>query len=191
MKRLLFFFLGFVGLIVSSLAQISFGVKGGLNVNQTNVNISSIIGTQTSIGFHAGGFAQMSLNKKFSFSPELQYSRRGYKVGSSGYTVNVNYIELPLLFSYSLNKMVGVDLGADPSIEISSNTTLPYNKFDFGAVMGVRAYVTEKIFLTARYYDGFLSILDVQYQAGPNPSQSWDVHEKTRVIQLGAGYKIM
>lgn len=195
MKRLLFIVLGLVGLFVSSFAQVSFGVKGGLNFNQVAISDAPASNIQMATGFHVGGYAQIGLTKKISFIPELQYCQRGYKDsgGGSNTTININYVEAPLLLSYSLHKIIGLDLGVDPSFKISTNSIVSYNSFDFGAIGGVRANLTSKFFLTARYYNGFLSISDVQYNNGPQPTygQPPDHTAKTRMIQLGIGYKII
>ena len=192
MKILFLFGLGFIGISLSSFAQVAFGIKAGLNLNQIVVSDISSAGTEMSTGFYIGTYGQLTLTKKISFISELQYCQRGYKETGNyaNETININYLEFPFLVSYSLNKFLGLDLGVDPSFEISTNSIVPYKAFDFGAIAGVRANITDRFFLTARYYSGFLSIADVQYNSSPNATQIAAFTEKTRVIQLGFGYKI-
>jgi hypothetical protein len=99
----------------TSVAQFSFGIKGGLNLNNFAVKGKSLLPNdpETVIGFHIGAYSKFKLTKNLSLIPELQFSQRGAKIGSE--SLNFNYIELPILFSYSIKNLVSIDLGVNPS----------------------------------------------------------------------------
>src|SRR5687768_17190563 len=102
-------FLVFLHLTFLSVAQISFGVKGGTslsNIVYKNVpDEVSMEDTRSRISFHGGVYAEIQLAGKLSFIPELQFTGRGYTINHSPPNrdthVNLSYLELPLLLSYS------------------------------------------------------------------------------------------
>ncbi|HSB93167.1 MAG TPA: porin family protein, partial [Flavitalea sp.] len=82
-------------------AQVSYGVKGGLN-------LSNMIGgdaddAKAKIGFHAGVFAGLPVADKLSIQPELVYSVQGAKYEDDGDDINYNsgYLNIPVLAKYS------------------------------------------------------------------------------------------
>src|SRR5687767_13114373 len=114
MKKILLA-LPFLLISVYSFGQLSLGVKAGLNVNDIAIK-DALPGMEmekkASMGFHVGVYTQLAISKKFSFIPELQFSQRGYKyLFSSDSRVNMNYLELPLLLSYSPVEFLNIDLG--------------------------------------------------------------------------------
>ena len=86
---------------LTSFAQVSFGVKAGVNFsdsyfkNRPSGIPASAFETETALGFHVGLFGSIKLTDKLHFNPELQYSQRGLR--SSSKTYSINYLELPLL----------------------------------------------------------------------------------------------
>ena len=97
-------------------AQITFGLKTGLNFAELNTSknqFATIGGTSQAIKnfprtlFFAGGLVDVPLNKKFILQPELSFSmqgatgnpRTGYQVNATE-TYKYNFINLPVLLKY-------------------------------------------------------------------------------------------
>jgi len=57
-------------------SQVSFGVKSGINIATTK-DINS--DPKNRIGWYAGGFTNLPINKKIFIHPELLFSAKGYK----------------------------------------------------------------------------------------------------------------
>lgn len=146
----------------SSLAQVSFGVKGGINLNSivTKDIPSSSPSNQSemAVGFHIGLFSQIKLTQRINLIPEIQYSQRGVKYTSGGNsgTINVNYLEFPALVSYSI-KSFAIDFGPQVAYRLSSTIDI-YKDFDFGLVGGVRFNFAKDFFVIGRYYYGATAI---------------------------------
>lgn len=195
--RIVLSFLVVVVIIKSSVSQISFGVKGGLNLTKTVYNNLPIGFTSDNepswtSGLHIGVYGQVKLSENLSIIPELQFSQRGYKVTYAVTKINssvgISYLELPILLSYRI-KPIGIDFGPNISYRLSSTLTDAYKDFDFGVEGGIRAYLTEKIFITARYYYGITEISEIIFFDFSGRTVG-TVTEHNRAIQFGIGYKI-
>ncbi|MFT3739715.1 MAG: porin family protein [Breznakibacter sp.] len=109
-----------------SFSQIHFGAKVGLNISQ--IEFSSNTGTDESprLAPVFGAFAEISINDKFSFQPELHYSMEGTVMSGSMYfeefdeeidmdiTFKTDYLNIPLLAKYKFGN--GLCLQAGPQI---------------------------------------------------------------------------
>lgn len=195
--RIGFSFLLFVAITKSSVSQVSFGVKGGLNLTKTIYNNLPIGFTSDNepvwtSGLHVGVYGQVKLSENLSLIPELQFSQRGYKVTYASTNVSssirINYLELPLLLSYRI-KPIGIEFGPNISYKLSSTLANAYKDFDFGLEGGLRAYLSEKVFITARYYYGIATIGEIVFFDSRGRTLG-SVTERNRAIQFGIGYKI-
>lgn len=186
----------------ASQAQVSFGVKGGLNLNymlyiyELNGSNSRSPDSNTNVGFHLRGYVQVPLGKKFFFQPELQFSIRG--TGD----INLNYFELPLLFSFAPFKAIQFEMGTNVALYVSSNRPffLDYKKkFDIGITGGFRYYLPKGFFIGGRYYFGLSPAHSVDLNKliqsiDPNDpllgQGSATLNTYNRNIQFSIGYKI-
>jgi Outer membrane protein beta-barrel domain len=178
----------------ASIGQVSFGVKGGINVNEIAskeipTSFAYLFETEASIGFHFGLFTKLKLGKKFDLIPELQFSQRGYKIVSGGTKSNLNigYLELPILLSYSI-KFLSIEIGPNISYRITS-TVDAYKDFDFGLNGGIRVKLTDNFFASSRYYYGISAISEFEFRDVNNQFLG-KVTEHNRTIQIGIGYII-
>jgi hypothetical protein len=98
-----------IGLSYLSHAQISFGVKGGLNLS--TVGGKDVSGTSSLVGFHGGVQASIPLKGEFHLQSELFYSAEGAKMKveadgdgdqiiETNAKAHLNYINLPVLLQY-------------------------------------------------------------------------------------------
>jgi hypothetical protein len=189
---------------VYSFGQFSLGVKAGLNVNDMILKDAppgDDGGIEANIGFHAGVYTTININKKFSFIPELQFSQRGYASKSSfgDARVNLNYLELPLLLSYSPIEFLNIDLGPNFAYKLSAvsksdgtsrNIDNVFEEdLDIGITGGLRFNVSEKISIVGRYYYGITSLFEFSILDDQNnPLGSGTAHNRN--IQVGLSYKI-
>jgi Outer membrane protein beta-barrel domain len=188
---------------LTCVAQVSFGLKGGLNLNymlykyELNGFNSGSPDPNTNVGFHLGGYLQVQLSTKFFFQPELQFSRRG--TGD----VDLNYLELPLLVSFAPFKTVQFEMG--PNVAFLVSASRPFfsdykRNFDVGITGGLRYSLPKGFFISARYYYGLSPAHSVDlkkmYQSlNPNDplilsSGSMTLDTYSRNIQFSVGYKI-
>lgn len=119
MKKVLTITLFFCGLVVANLsvAQTSFGLRVGLSSNtMTNsplvfpiINESQ---TKPLISYDITAFVNIPVSKALSFQPEIHYLQKGqvyvrnYSYNFQDYSLktthSINFIEVPLLFKYTL-----------------------------------------------------------------------------------------
>jgi hypothetical protein len=177
---------------LTSFAQVSFGVKAGVNFsdsyfkNRPSGIPASAFETETALGFHVGLFGSIKLTDKFYFNPELQFAQRG--TSSSSKTYSINYLELPLILSYSVHKSISFDFGINPSYRLPS-TVDAYKDFDFGAIGGARVRLNKDFFIVARYYYGFLAISEIDYRNSKNVIITTTT-QHSQSFQFSVGYKI-
>lgn len=77
-------------------AQVQFGLKGGMNLS----TLTNSTGGSTLINFNAGILVKARLDQVLSLQPEAYYSGQGIKAPDG--KLSVNYINVPLLLTYTL-----------------------------------------------------------------------------------------
>lgn len=132
---LLFVFL-FMG--VASAQHFNLGVKAGLNGYTTSSESFSDIDPK--FGLHAGLIGHAHLGGQFALQPELVFSMQGSKYTASGTDVNLNlnYINIPLIFQYMYNNgfrlQAGPQIGVLASAKTKIGSTVVDVKDDFEAI---------------------------------------------------------
>jgi len=119
--------------------KIKYGAKVGLNISSLRGNYPTEIDeTKSKIGFHIGGFAEYSINDKFSLQPELLISTQGgssenieYYGGGSYYesftqTPKLTYLNLPLMLKYKVLEKLNVEFGPQIGYLISAKSKWEY-----------------------------------------------------------------
>lgn len=86
--------------------SVNFGLKGGLNV-------SSLTTMDAKAGYHLGGLAHIHLNSQWAIQPELVYSNQGgkYTISDGEHNLNLNYINIPVLFQYMADGGFRIETG--------------------------------------------------------------------------------
>lgn len=142
MKKILFTILSI--LIISSAVQaqhVNVGLKGGLN-------LYTILGDNSSSydpipGYHVGLLGHIHLTPVFALQPEIVFSTQGAKdKNNSDLQLDMNYINIPLLFQYMYDN--GFRMEAGPQFGIlasakagSTDVKSNYNDYDIGFSVGV------------------------------------------------------
>ncbi|MCI0751637.1 MAG: PorT family protein [Flammeovirgaceae bacterium] len=204
MKRLLIIL--FVLVTAGSYAQVTFGLKGGLNIANTKVSFGGLeLDTDPKIGFHIGGFMNYALSDNLVLQPELIYNSVG---GTSTYVEppdyseeyewNPSYLSIPVMLKYNINEKFNLQGGLQLGLLVGGK--LKYTENDFGFILttetdvdtfvngtdislnlGAGFNINEMIDLTFRYC---LGISDVA------KSTLSGAEIKLNTIQFSFGYKI-
>lgn len=195
MKQILIAILLLISL--PTFGQFAFGVKGGVNasmiyIQKENLNDADRWGTDQKplVGFHLGLYGQIPLGKHFYFIPEMQYAQRGTK--DSFGSVNINYLEMPTLFSYAPVKWINIDAGPTVGLNLTNITSgvKGYDTFDISISGGLRFNVHEKISIIGRYNYGVTSIAELSFRdMNNNPDGSAKMYNRN--VQFGIGFKVL
>ncbi|ESU26958.1 hypothetical protein FLJC2902T_22980 [Flavobacterium limnosediminis JC2902] len=181
--------------------QMSFGVKGGLNVATLTGDVENV---KSLVGAHIGGFMEYKLNDKFAIQPELLFSMQGAKsefTFSDGFdtynvesTVKLNYLNLPIMAKYYATEKLAIEAGPQVGFLLSAKNEAEVsgfgseevdikdetNSIDFGLNLGLGYDFTENISAGARYNFGLSNIDD---------SEGSDDTVNNGVFSVSVGYK--
>lgn len=196
------FFIAIVAITMLQLklyAQVNVGLKAGLNLANTK-NIGT--GSNARLGFNAGLLAEFVINKKFIFQPEALYSVKGNKFQatelSSGGTLSLNYISVPLLAGYRPSENTTIFLGPELNFLTAAKSKFGqdefdlskiYRKFDMGIDAGIAYNLSQQIGIEARYYYGFDDLVDGVITDDSGNEVKKDRFGSNQVLQLGIVYK--
>lgn len=163
------------------------GIKGGLNLY--NIHNSNSVKYDSRTGFHLGLLGHIHLSKQVGFQPELVYSSQGasYKTGNSKTTLNLGYINVPLMLQYMFDNGFRLEAGpqigflinakaknGSTSVDIKDN----FKKVDVGIGAGIGYISTSGFGVDARYNLGLSNIND-----------NSTVKSTNRGLQLGVLYQ--
>jgi hypothetical protein len=200
------------------------GIKGGLSVSalqSSKEDYRPFLGYEVSwvqhgtsnpvFGLQLGVFYTLKLSDAFNFQPEFYYSQRGYQFDhtalyNSNYSLNINYVELPILFEYVLplnwSFKPGIIAGPYAALKISSDKQIQLvdeeitgavssvNNFDYGLVFALGAEFNVwngQIILDLRINWGFSNVMsksDEFISLSDNPGTV-----KTRTVLFMTGYR--
>jgi hypothetical protein len=192
MKKLYSFFVLFL-INYISFSQVSFGVKSGINIATTKDLIAY---PKNRIGWHAGGFTKISMNKKSFLQTELLYSAKGYRYvdlsGGATVAMRLNYLTVPILFGYEIDHKTKVVLGTElgylmkatlVKANINATNSFP-KKFDIGLLIGLGYNITKGLGAEIRYNYGFKRF----YQTDAIGIRRGESLAGNRVFQIGLNY---
>ena len=165
------------GIFLTAPAQVQFGVKAGPSLYSLTGSDAS--GAKLLFGFHAGAFVKLPFSDQFSLQPEVQYSMQGAK-GTDNYTNydftdHNNYINVPLLFTFTHSSGLILQTGPQLSFLMSSketengvtaDTKKAFKSFDAGWATGIGYVSPANIGFIFRYSAGWLNIENKDYTSG-------------------------
>lgn len=167
-------------------SQISYGVKGGLNL--ATVGGSDVRDADTRMGFHAGGFLGLSLLGLAAFEGGVYFSQKGnVESGLADIEVISTYIDIPIVAKISFLPFTHIFAGPQFSFLLNSKVSYPdgdldisdlTNSTDLAAVVGLGMNLPMGLRLSAGYDFGLVSVDAVDESKVYN-----------RVIKLTVGYK--
>jgi hypothetical protein len=179
-------------------AQITYGIKGGLNLSDVvlndYINPDAESDFTMKLGPHAGLYFTTPASEKFSFAAELLYSDKGVKAVNP---VHLHYINVPLLAQYRLTDELKVEVGPELGYMVAARSKygnvsgIWSNKLDFGFDAGLLLNLNENFGVTLRYYAGFSSVIEPYQQRDSNNNPTSDkIKYQNRVLQLSLNYKL-
>lgn len=199
MKKLMFSLALLAGVSFAQAQSFGLGVKAGANLDKLQGR-GFKEGFQ--LGYQAGGFAVIGLNKSWAVQPELLFSQTNTRTAADfnnvyqnigtgtaapdGEKINLNYIQIPVLLNYNASNLLTLQAGPQFSILANEDQSLfrngqdAFKKGDLALVAGVQLNLNPlKIY--GRYNIGLSDISDI------SSSEKW----RSQQIQLGVGFKIL
>lgn len=153
----------------------SFGIKGGLNFS--NFFTENVDDENLRTGLHFSLYSKTPLVGEVLFlQTELGYSGKGAKLeGNNGETeLGLDYLELPVLASFSIGDLLYLEAGAYVSYLLNANvsgqtlggssfsddiSTDNFKDFDYGLAVGANTHLAPLV-VGVRYYYGLQNIID-------------------------------
>ena len=169
-----------------------FGVKAGADLQKIE---GKLLTQSFSFGYHAGVYAQLSINKTFSIQPELYYSEVKLDTANDFSTVyhltdassiKFGYINIPVLLNIKAGKKFTIQMGPRFGILANSNASIISNgqdavkKGDLALVAGMK-FSFSRVNVYGRYQVGVSNVNDVSSQ------EKW----KSQTVHLGIGLRII
>ncbi len=178
-------------------AQLSFGVKGGLNfVNVTN---AAGINAGSRSGYMFGGYISQKSKNLLGFRSEIMLSRQGYnyKSNSNTSTVNLDYLLMPQLLVLNFTRKFQVQAGGQIAFLMNAKVDSTgsggrgslfdyFNRFDYGLAGGIEIFPVSGLFLGGRIN---ISLQNLNKGTSPGPSFLPKDFIKNNVAQFYAGWK--
>ena len=167
-------FIAFFNSSVIAQNNITYGVKGGVNVNALQYKDISDE-DQAQLSFHIGGLAHIHLNKTWAIQPEILLSREGGKEEYSGSTMKwkIYYLNIPVMLQYMFAKGFRLEAGPEFGFRIGANVsnnggsevgaTSAYNQLNFAAAAGVSYLSKYNIGVGLRYCKGLVDVTQGSY----------------------------
>lgn len=168
----IFYFLFFFSSIYSQEKKNVFNLIINAGVSPSQVHGDSYSGFHK-IGGIGGLGIETKFNEKFSSSLSFWYIQKGAqknpnptKGDITAYYLNLNYIEAPLMFTYTQHKYI-FDIGVAAGYLISyyeaneyGNFTgkYPFQKFEYSVKIGLGYNITPKWFMNFRSSNSFITI---------------------------------
>lgn len=193
MKKLLFTMAAVAFFATASMAQMSFGLKGGLNISKVKYDFDGDTEDSDSrLSVNLGGFMVYDLADKIALQPELLLSFEGGVEDDGGNEVVGAYtmLNIPVLLRYSVAEsfhilagpQIGLNIAANAKFDGDSESIDDVSTLGIGLGLGAAYNVNEKIDVHFRYNAG----LSNWY----NGEGSSDFKVKINTIQFGVGYKL-
>jgi hypothetical protein len=109
---------------VPAAAQTQIGLRAGVSIADLSVDDDEFE-PDSKTGFLAGAFVELPLGGNLSFQPGASFVQKGAEEsdGDATLSLELNYIEFPLLFKYAFptTGSVGVHLSAGPAVAFETS----------------------------------------------------------------------
>ena len=203
MKHLLRFAVAFGILAVPAAAhaQISGGVRAGVNLADLTFDPSPPIDSKNLVGLVAGAFVTIPLNDVVAFQPEALFSMQGSKFSAEGMTVKtkIDYLQVPLLGRFRIARGSPLAILVGPSLGFKTHASFDgpgipddfgeefddsVKGFDAGLVAGAAADIGHLV-LDGRYTWGLTNLAKDPTSSSGDPGGS----AKHRVFSFSAGVR--
>ena len=151
------------GFTTMNAQDVEFGAKIGANFGSLYGDNTGTIDPILSI-INFGFYAEIPLNEKFSFQPEIMYSTQGFSINDR--IKALNYLNFPLMGKYYVTKKLSVEAGPQIGFLLSTKGRLEnvrddFKTLDFGVNFGLGYKLDNGLNFGARYNLGLSNINDV------------------------------
>lgn len=118
--------LGLLLLSMPAYAQLSFGLKGGVNVAEFSIQEQGATIPQSSInGFTLGAVLEIGITDNIFIQPEAIFLQKGSELNTALAEIktNVNYLDIPVLLKIKLlnTKLLNINVLGGPSFGLALN----------------------------------------------------------------------
>ena len=146
--------------------------------------------------FYVGGYMDLNLSARLTFTPELRYAQKGSVADQELFEVrDVRHsLLLPATFRYRIHDRISLNGGLEYVYllsnvlrgDIRANTTSQAKRHDLSALIGISARVSHRLSLDLRYNLGVLDLTEGFFLPQSNGSvQFVDLSSYSRALQLG------
>jgi hypothetical protein len=184
----------------SGLSQLEF--SGGIELGAATSQVSGdALSGFDKFGLSAGPFIRTTFSEKSSAKLGILYLNKGSKKNADPdnlitYAIRLNYVEVPITYSYSINNIraegglaiarlvSSSELGTDGR---ERDFIFPFEKMDFSVVLGASYYFSENIFVNGRWSQSIIPV-----RKSPNVVNSASFYEAgmyNTAFQLMFGYE--
>jgi hypothetical protein len=177
---------------------VSFGAKAGGSLTSLIAENSTLY--ESIYGYHAGVFANIILDRRFSFQPELLYSQKGakYPIGGGAFTTRrFHNLDIPLAFHAKFNgflveagPQIGILLAAQDMVAGGESVTLEKKYFtaaEFGFLGGLGYQRASGLGIGLRYNGGLTNL----GQSGSIGTVLVQGRARNSALQLYLSYSIL
>lgn len=147
------FLLTVAALVCGFAMQAQFGIKGGVNFSNFRGDASDDFNVSTN--WHLGVVYETEITNFLSFQPELLYSVMGAENDDRDY--KLGYFSVPLMLKIYPTEGFNIQLGPQLGMLVNESDNFDAYKsetFDFGLAAGLEFFLTNNLFIQARYYSG-------------------------------------
>lgn len=161
---------------VAMAQDVSYGVRGALNISNLDFDPDADFENKHRNGFAFGGFVEFGFSDTVSLLTELQWSAEGGKDED----LRADYIQLPIQLRLSASDRLSFGVGPQVALKTWKNEDA-FSTFVFSGVLCTEYMITSDLFVDARFSFGLTNILD---------EDMTNSSAKNNVIQFGLGIKI-
>jgi long-subunit fatty acid transport protein len=129
MKKVILSLVAVMAFGFANAQDVKYGAKAGLGLS----SVSGLNNGKSLIGFNIGGFAEIGLDDKFSFQPELLFTSAGAKSsyseisggykGSYSLKLSFSHINIPLMLKYKVADKISLEAGPQIGFLIGTKST--------------------------------------------------------------------
>lgn len=164
----IFFFILFLNKY-SNAQEFNAGVLSGLSTSQVS---GDNLGGFNKAGIILGGFVNRKINTALQIQIEMMYIQKGSsnpKPENLIGEINLEYIEIPILFSFNSSEDINLDLGLHISALIESyyedlygimENQIEFENFELGALIGISYQLNQNFSLCTRLSNSIIPIAD-------------------------------
>ena len=168
-KLLLCVFLTFL-----SLFTFSQNFKGGIIAGIATSQVSGdALGGFHKAGLYLGVFTQLPISSISNIKMEMNYIQKGSnnpKISENFLSdISTSYIEVPISFNYYQNEIMCFEVGLQTALllkfsdndlygPIPNDQSIPFNKVDVGAFVGMNYHLTDNVLLNSRISNSILPV---------------------------------